>query len=70
MLYQLLTTFAAGCQASIKPFFGLVPWYDYLPAGDFNAGCNITNFTILPTGGAPSDVPLVFLAVVDDLLRI
>jgi hypothetical protein len=33
-------------------------------------GCEIKKFNLLPTAGNPSDVPLVLLAVVDDLLRI
>jgi hypothetical protein len=57
-------------------FFGLVPWYHYLgsnvnSANNFNqATCNITSFNILPGGGQTSDIPLILLAVVDDLLRI
>lgn len=49
-------------------FLGLKSWYYYLPASDFD-GCNIRNFNFLPNGG-PTDIPLVLLAVVDDLLRI
>jgi hypothetical protein len=47
-------------------FLGLVPWYHYLPDSKFQ-GCDIKNFTVL---GGKSDLPLVLLAVVDDLLRI
>lgn len=47
-------------------FFGLTPWYHYLPDGKFE-GCNIKHFNLL---GKNSDVPLVLLAIVDDLLRI
>lgn len=50
-------------------FFGLLPWYHYLPAARFD-GCDIKQFIILPKGSQHSDVPLVLLAVVDDLLRI
>lgn len=72
MIPQLLTNFAAACQA--PSFFGLVPWYAYLPSNDFDSSstaCSITNFQVLPQPGSPpSDIPLVLLAVVDDLLRI
>ncbi|HEY5442185.1 MAG TPA: hypothetical protein VIJ68_01455 [Candidatus Saccharimonadales bacterium] len=72
MLQQLLlfaTPYAAqsGCE---KQFFGLTPWYAYLPASDFQ-GCDIHDFTFFPTSSTSlGDVPLVLLAVVDDLLRI
>ena len=62
----LITTFAASkCSVS---FLGLKSWYAYLslnPAPD----CSIKQFRLLPVGG-PSDVPLILLAVVDDLMRI
>jgi Type IV secretion system pilin len=49
-------------------FFGLLPWYYYLPSSDLDAStCSIREFHIL---GANADLPLVLLAVVDDLLRI
>ena len=67
---SLLKLFAAGPPAGCeKPFFGLVPWYHYLPSNDFS-GCNIINFTFLSKGGPNSDIPLVLLAIVDDLLRV
>jgi hypothetical protein len=80
MLSQLFTTFAASCQTS-NFFFGLVPWYGYLPQSDFTKpstitstvatdnACTIYKFNVLP-GSSASDVPLVLLAIVDDLLRI
>lgn len=49
-------------------FFGLLPWYHYLKIDPTT--CNIKTFTLLPGGGQTSDVPLVLLAVIDDLLRI
>jgi len=55
------------CQKYI--FFGLRPWYHYLPKGEVDAQCNVKHFNILP-GSTPSDVPLVVLAIIDDLLRI
>ena len=53
-------------------FFGLVPWYQYLRLDD---KCNIASFQFLPSADASgkniqSDIPLVLLAIVDDLLRI
>ena len=32
--------------------------------------CNVLSFSILPWAGTSSDIPLVLLAVVDDLLRV
>jgi hypothetical protein len=57
-------------------FFGLRPWFHYINDTDHFTGCNLDNFQLLPEPekdgkpGKPSDVPLVLLAVVDDLLRI
>jgi hypothetical protein len=70
MLSQLFTTFAAGCTSSVTSFFGLIPWYGYLPAGDFDGQCNITKFNVLPASGTPSDIPLILLAGIEDLLRV
>jgi hypothetical protein len=55
---------AAHCK---NGFFGLKPWFEYLK---LNHDCEIVGFNILPGGGEPSDIPLILLAVVDDLLRI
>jgi hypothetical protein len=60
----LFSLFAASCKPT---FFGLVPWYQYLT---LDGSCGITNFQILPTGSMPSSIPLILLAIVDDLLRI
>lgn len=65
-VFKIFAVAPHGCENS---FFGLIPWYNYLPSTDFQ-GCSIQNFTFLPTGGTPSDIPLVLLAIVDDLLRI
>lgn len=65
-LFQLF----GNAETCSKPFFGLKPWYHYLPDDSFTGGCDIVNFTLLPSSSEPSDVPLVFLAVIDDLLRI
>ena len=71
MSFIPLTTFALDrCQNN--SFFGLSPWWHYLNDNSFKKGtCDLVNFRLLPKGAdAPSDVPLVLLAVVDDLLRI
>ena len=78
-LSSQLTLFAdyAGDAACKKgDFLGLVPWWHYLPTGDFGGttgtdnGCNIRSFHFLTEGSGHPDLPLVLLAVVDDLLRI
>jgi hypothetical protein len=47
-----------------------VPWYQYLKLGTDDTGsCAIKHFDLLPNGNQSSDIPLVLLAVVDDLLR-
>lgn len=50
-------------------FFGLEPWYAYLDYGwdSVTKSCQINNFKFL---GSNSDIPLILLAVVNDLLRI
>jgi hypothetical protein len=59
----------------IRGFLGLEPWYQYL-GNDLQSDCEIKCFNVLPTsqqndcGTTKSDIPLVLLAVVDDLLRI
>ncbi|PIZ61586.1 hypothetical protein COY17_04145 [Candidatus Saccharibacteria bacterium CG_4_10_14_0_2_um_filter_52_9] len=74
MVYTLFTQFAAECSTKGLDFLSLKPWYAYIndkydaatETGHF-IGCDIKQFTLLPPH---SDVPLVLLAVVDDLLRI
>jgi len=62
----LAATIGSTCNSGY--FFGLLPWYYYLPSSDLDAGtCSIRNFHLLGSG---SDIPLVLLAIVDDLLRI
>ncbi|MGH7241497.1 MAG: hypothetical protein ACREGB_04335 [Candidatus Saccharimonadales bacterium] len=65
-IFKLLATAPAHC---VHGFFGLIPWYQYLPDGDFDSSCTIQNFTLLPSGGH-TDVVYILLAVIDDLLRI
>lgn len=57
-------------------FLGLSPWYQYL-GNKLTADCEIKCFNFIeqgktdkPCGDGKSDIPLVLLAVVDDLLRI
>jgi hypothetical protein len=73
-LTQLMSLFATAPSSCGGGFFGLIPWYNYLPNADFanspQPGCNISAFTILSGNGQTSDVPYVLLAVVDDLLRV
>ena len=64
----MFSLFAAEC--SSHGFFGLIPWYQYINDKAHFSGCNVMNFRLLPRGGHASDVPLVLLAIVDDLLRI
>ncbi len=66
MLTYLISHFAVtgGCQE--PQFFGLRPWFHYLKTDD---QCNVIDFQFLPTDGK-SDLLLILLAVVDDLLRI
>ena len=68
-MFKIFTLFGAanGCNAS---FFGLEPWWKYLPGSDFDSShpCRLMHFQLL--NGSSSEVPLVLLAVVDDLLRV
>jgi len=49
-------------------FFGLLPWYHYLKLNPKT--CEVQDFNLLPGGGQHSDLVLVLLAIIDDLLRI
>jgi hypothetical protein len=69
MLNTLLSIVATDTCDKSGDFFGLHPWYHYLPSTDFQ-GCDLSNFNFLPSSTQASDVPLVALAVIDDLLRI
>lgn len=70
MIHLPLDQFALDACQKGNDFFGLIPWYHYLPAGSLDSSCNVKKFNILPSSNTPSDIPLVILAVIDDLLRI
>ena len=63
---NLFTIFAEQCSGGT--FFGLVPWYHYLKT--CNADGTLNSFQILPNDKKSSDIPLVLLAVIDDLIRL
>jgi amino acid transporter len=72
MIHALLNQFAATCDKS--SFLGLVPWYQYLDYKEITvssgeAFCGVENFVVLKAG-EQSDLPLIMLAVVDNLIRI
>jgi len=60
--FSLFAQTLNGCDKS-GGFFGLIPWYQYL---QLDSSCNISSFDPLSSKG----IPLILLAVVDDLLRI
>lgn len=58
-----------SCNGTV--FLGLKTWYAYLPPGSLNANCElVSDLTILPTDKTDGVLPLIVLAVVDDMLRI
>ncbi len=74
-LVYLTSTFGAACPSST--FFGLKPWWYYLRTEMVTIDPNLppqckVYFDILPSGArsGQSDILLVLLAVVDDLLMI
>jgi hypothetical protein len=64
----LSTTTPADACNKAGDFFGLIPWYHYLTLDP--STCDVQSFNILPSSGAPSDIPLILLAIINDLLRI
>lgn len=65
-LIHILAAKSANGACEEPNFFGLVPWYHYL---NVDPKCEIVNFTVLNSNKS-SDLPLILIAVVDDLLRI
>ncbi len=74
MTASLLLYFGATGSATCDTnhFFGFVPWYEYLQYGMDSAthSCGVLQFNLLPKGDQGSDLPLIFLALIDDLLRV
>lgn len=73
----------ANVSSCKKDFFGLEPWYQYLGVElNSNGSCEFKCFNIFTPGkgvgqqrnacgqSTGSDIPLILLAVIDDLLRI
>jgi hypothetical protein len=74
MLFEKLFHFFAlapsGCETK---FIGFNPWYHYLPAGDFGNGvpkCDLNSNFSHNLLGNHTDVLLILVAVVDDLLQL
>lgn len=60
-------TLAEACSST---FFGLKPWFAYMPDSKFDANCNVKEFNLLSNGNKKSDIAPVVLAIVDNLVRI
>jgi len=61
---------AAGC-AKPKLLGVFVPWYQYLKVSkDTTGSCAVQDFNLLPGNNKDSDVPLILLAIVDDMVRL
>lgn len=73
MLFNFVATVTAD-PCTKHQFLGLVPWYQYLTVKQVNTGsttiCGVDSFNLIGINGGKSDLPLVALAVVDDLVRI
>lgn len=60
----------ANANSCSHSFLGMETWYHYLPDSDFNSNCTISNnFTILDAARG-SDILLIAMAVLDDLIRL
>lgn len=70
-MWSALTSLFGVTPPCVPPsFFGLKPWYQYLKT---DGDCNVVDFQILyrdANGAGRSDVLLVGLALIDDMLRI
>lgn len=66
-LTQQLAALPAECDAS---FFGIPPWYKYLPMEVNNGVCSVSDNFKLLGAGTDSGLLLIGLAIVDMLLRI
>lgn len=69
-----ITQFAAAGCPKTKLLGVFVPWYQYLKVTKDSdtgvCGINGKDFTLLPGNGQNSSVPLILLAIVDDMIRI
>lgn len=61
---------AASAETCAKSFFGLKPWFRYLPASSFGPDCQINDFKLLGDDSGPSMIPAVALAILDNVMRI
>jgi hypothetical protein len=69
-MFNLIRIFST--QTCNRDFLGLQTWYHYLTLNAY-PNCDVQNFYLFPTsgpGGHASSVPLILLAILDDLLRI
>jgi hypothetical protein len=71
---NMISNFGAGCTE--HTFFGLLPWYHYLkrstwddPTTGTHESVCVIQFDPLPPSGR-SDILLVLLVIIDDLLRV
>jgi len=65
----LIGHFGASTTSTCDPsrtFFGLPVWYKYLPVPAGNGPCDFSKVQLWP----PNDLPLIGLAILDDLLRV
>jgi len=67
MYFAHIWSYLAAAPCPPKNFLGLSPWWKYINNTSHFKGCELKKFTLLPPH---SDVPLVLLAIIDDLLRI
>jgi hypothetical protein len=75
ILTKLITIFASPPASCVHSFFGLIPWFNYLPAKDFGNQGNQTNLQVCDINNNfnilhGNSVALILIAIVDDLLRV
>ena len=70
MITQLISRLADSTPCPPSGFFGLRPWYFYIDDSKHFKGCDVVSFRFFPNAHNPSDIPLVLLAIIDDLLRV
>ncbi len=58
-----------SCNGTV--FLGLKTWYAYLPPGSLTSSCDlVSDLAILPSDKNDGVLPLIVLAIVDDMLRV